>query len=438
MQPKNGRPRAIRKSVRAACPLVAALTLLLPAARTTEAQQRDSARSRADSLADRLERAEEAIALLQQQLATQAQSGVQTHSRLSLELTGRVLMSAFGNTRRVNNVDVPLFVRPDTVSGLPLRGGGMSMRQTTLGLALTASEVLGGKFLGDVDVDFFGGQQPSTGGRHFPLLRLRTARAIVKWDRAELLAGQETPLISPLNPVSLASVGTPAFTANGNLWLWLPQLRGRIERGDRVRVGLAGAILAPATGDAAAAFDTDIDNAERSRRPFLESRVHLAWGEDVTAGEIGAGLHQGWFATRGDSLLASTISVVDALIPITSRLELRGEWYRGRGARSLGGGAVGQLLAPTGAPVRSQGGWAQANVRPTSRLLMGVGMGYDDPEDKDLPAAGRQRNQAREVHLHWRPAQPILLGAEYRRMVTRYARGPLSNDHLQLTVGFEF
>lgn len=128
--------------------------LVWGAASAGSLQAQDTATVRRDSLADRLERAEEAISLLQQQLATQAQSSVQAQSRLSVELTGRVLMSAFSNSRRVNNTDVPLFVRPDTASGLPQGGGAMSMRQSTLGVAVMTPQLWGGSFRGDVEVDF--------------------------------------------------------------------------------------------------------------------------------------------------------------------------------------------------------------------------------------------------------------------------------------------
>src|SRR5690242_760587 len=83
-----------------------------------------------DSLADRLRRAEAAIAALQVQVAEQSQSGVSTRSRTRLELNGRMLLNAFGNSRRVNNVDNPQFVQPDPAPGTPMRGSGMAIRQT--------------------------------------------------------------------------------------------------------------------------------------------------------------------------------------------------------------------------------------------------------------------------------------------------------------------
>ena len=391
-----------------------------------------------DSLAARLERAEEAIKLLQQQLAAQAQSGVQTRSRMSLEFNGRVLVTGFSNSRRVNNVDVPLFVRPDTANGLPQGGAGMAIRQTVVGLAVTAPEVLGGAFRGDLDVDFFGGQQPSAGGRTFPLLRLRTARASVKWTHGDLLIGQEAPLVSGVNPLSLASIGTPGFVGAGNLWLWLPQLRVGVHSAGPVRFGVQGAVLAPASGDAASAFDTDNDVAERSRRPFVEGRAHLSWGSEEMAGEIGVGVHRGWFATKGDSTLESTITTFDALVPLSKVVELRGEWYRGSAARALGGGGIGQGFAPNGALVRSTGAWAQLNMRAGSRLTFGAGAGYDDPDDADLGAGARLRNDVSEAHVHWRPSGPLVFGLEFRRIGTEYAIGRLVNDHVNFAMGFEF
>src|SRR5260221_8278846 len=116
------------------------------------------------------------------------------------ELTGRVLVHGERKDRRVNNADDPQFVRPDSISPPPTPVV-MSARQTTLGAALSARDVLGGQFVGDVDVDFYGGQQASSGGRTVPLLPPRTPRGIVRWAHGELLVGQESPLIAGVNPV---------------------------------------------------------------------------------------------------------------------------------------------------------------------------------------------------------------------------------------------
>jgi hypothetical protein len=429
------RPCPMRRSsvLRGVLALVLSLSL-----DTVLLRAQDSTKAKADSIAARLERAEEAIKLLQEQLASESQSSVKTRSRLSLEFNGRVLVSAFSNSRRVNNVDVPLFVRPDSANGLPQGGGGMSIRQTQLGMAITAERVIGGTFHGDVDVDFFGGQQPSSGGRTFPLLRLRVARAQLAWTHGELLVGQESPLISGVSPVSLASVGTPGFVGAGNLWLWLPQVRAGLETGGPVSLGVQGAVLAPSSGDPQGLFDTDNDLAERSKRPSLEARVHIKWGSDDLAGDIGAGIHRGWFAAKGDSLLVSDAFAIDARIPLARWLELRGEGYDGKGMRSLGGGAIGQGFGVNGVVIRSRGAWGQINLKPSARVVFGGGYGFDDPRDEDLLPGSRLKNTAVEGHLHIRPAGPLVIGLEYRRLETTYAIGKLTNDHLNLAFGFEF
>src|ERR1043165_1928543 len=85
--------------------------LAAPAA-TVRAQ--DTTRTtRLDSLARQLERAEARIDVLEKQVASQASTAPRTRTGVRMDLGGRLLVNAFGDTRRVNNVDNPQFVRPD-------------------------------------------------------------------------------------------------------------------------------------------------------------------------------------------------------------------------------------------------------------------------------------------------------------------------------------
>lgn len=314
----------------------------------------------------------------------------------------------------------------------------MSIRQSTLGLAVTSPSVWDAEFRGDLDVDFYGGQQPSAGGRTFPLLRLRTARAILTWAHGELLVGQDVPLVNGLNPVSLAAVGVPGFATAGNLWLWLPQVRATFESGRQVRFAVQGALLAPMTSDPAGAFNTDFDVAERSKRPFLQGRLRLRWGQDENRAEVGIGVHRGWFAAKGDSLLAGRGLMADALIPIGTRVDVRGEVFDGRGLRPLGGGQIGQLFGNNGEVVRGRGAWGQVNWHVTQRVSVGSGYGFDDPNDADLGAGATLKNTTVASYLIVRPAGPLVVSAAWRRTTTTYAVGAYQNDHLNLGVGFEF
>ena len=366
----------------------------------------------------------------------------QAHPPRSVELTGFVLVNGFYTSARVNNSDVPQFAENDP-TGIGAIGG--AIRQTRLGVSITESDVLGGDFSGEVDVDFFGGQQPSSGGRTFPLLRLRRAFATVTWQNVrptvQLLFGQESPLVAERSPRSLASVGFPDFAGAGNLWLWIPQIRLTGEVGSRVRLALQGAVLAPGTGSPQTTFATQPDSAERSGRPYLQGRVRVAWGPTDDPSELAIGGHAGWFlghdSTSGDTLLVSNALTADGRIKL-GVVELIGEAFVGKGLAGLGGGGIGQNTGAAGVPVRTKGGWGQLNLRASPLWMFGGGCGIDDPDDVDVGAAGRLKNFVCEGHAEWRPHGPVVFGFEFRRLKTTYRAGDFTANHMNLAAGFRF
>jgi hypothetical protein len=412
-----------------------------------------------DSLAARLARAEAAIAALRQQLATESQSTVHTRSRLQLDLTGRILTNFFLTLGRVDNVDVPRTAfAPSTVEEED--AFGVTVRQSRLGAHVTVSDVLGGLFIGDVDMDFFGGVQSGPGDRRlFPEPRMRTTSARLRWTRTEVMVGMEVPLVSELNPVSLAAGGIPLFSGTGNLWNWLGQLRLSQELavmpvgGTSVRWALQGALMTPYAAVQAPDEPDAADAGERSRRPAFEARLRARWGDSTASGgsdasigdgggEIGVGVHRGWVATGEGQLIGSYATTLDARISLTSRVELRGEAYVGRLLRGLGGGAIGQAFGrpatgePLGPPLRDRAGWAQLNAQVLTTLLAGAGCGVDVVKAEDRPT--RRRNTVCAGHLLWRPSEPIVVGLEYRGIATEYDTGSTGRArHLNLSVGFE-
>ena len=419
--------------------VVGVMSILGFKARTVGAQDttRAPAPPSVDSLAERLRRAEEAIALLREQVATQAESGVQSATRVRVELFGRVLANGFFNSDSTNNADVPQFAAPS--GGREQGGVGAAIRQTSLGLRVDVSNVLGGRFEGELHSDFFGGQQPSVGGRHFPLLRIRTARGLLTWSKGELLFGQEVPLIAGVNPVSVASFGTSEFASAGNLWLWLPQVRGTWVIAAPGKIALQGAVLAPTTGDPVGTFDTGLDPAERSNRPYLQARIRTQWGTEDARGEIGVGVHRGWLRRADGSLVTSEAVALDARIPLGSHVEVRGEAYSGQALRGLGGGGIGQNLTTTGDPVRDHGGWGQLVIKPNTIIDLSGGCGIGDPKDVTGLPAGRLKNVACEAHVTAHPGGPVVTSFGWRGHHTTYQTGgKVSNTHLNLAVGFEF
>ena len=395
------------------------------------------------SLAARLERTERLLEMLREQVSQQATARVEPRSGSHVELSGLVLVNGFFNNARVNNSDVPQIVMPpDPALALPASHGGATVRQSQIALTADLPELAGGSFHGELDVDFFGGQQPSPSGRTWPLLRVRRIRAEIEWPHSWVMFGQEAPPIAEINPSSLAQIGLVGFARSGNLWLWLPQVRAGAEVGTTVKVGIEGSVLAPLAADptGVGALFTQPDRAERSRRPNLEGRLRLRWDEPQSSGEISLGGHYGWLAKNQDTLVTSRAVAASARFTATRYLELRGEVFAGQALAGLGGGGIGQNLGVGMVPVRAKGGWAQLNVRPHPAVEVGGGYGLDDPDDADLdPATALLRNLSWEGHVQWRPA-PLVLGVEFRRLETTYgpAIGTLLAHHVNVAAGFEF
>jgi hypothetical protein len=354
---------------------------------------------------------------------------------------GLVLMNAFHTTDNVNNSDVPQFAVPASPTTPAASTSSATVRQSRVTVFALVPEFGGGALEGELDVDFFGGQQPSSGGRTFPLLRIRRAVAELTWNRVALLVGQESPPIAAVSPSSLASIGFPDFAGAGNLWLWIPQVRlsADLTPPGAVRVGAEVAALAPTSGEAQGTFLTQPDIAERSGRPFFQGRVRGRWGEGDRLGEVSAGGHYGWIIDAAGERVPSKAVAFSIWTPVGSRLDFRAEAFTGQALAGLGGGGIGQNMVVDGVPVRTRGGWAQLNLRPTLQWEIGGGAGIDDPDDEDLGEGSRLRNVAVEGHITWRRL-PAVVGVEVRHLRTRY-RAPvddLTATQVNLGMGFEF
>ncbi len=417
------------------------LTLAVFGASLAAQQPPPAAAAQDTSLAARLERAERLLEILRQQLSEQASAKVEPRSRNRVELSGLILMNAFANDGKVNNADVPQVAeRPDPPGSLPAAHQGATIRQSQIALTAIVPRLAGGAFQGELDLDFYGGQQPSSGGRTWPLMRLRRLRVEIRWPRAWAMFGQEAPPIAEVNPSSLAQLGLVGFVRSGNLWLWIPQARLGMETASAVKVGLEAAILSPTAGEAQGTFFTQPDRAERSGRPAWEGRIRARWERPHSAGEVSLGGHVAWLTRGPGDLVASRAAALSARLAATDYLELRGEIFSGQVLAGLGGGGVGQNLGPGGTPVRTRGGWAQLNFHALSPVEVGAGLGLDDPDDRDLDrATAILQNRSWEAHLQWRPA-PLVFGAEFRRLATTYGPpvGRQVVHHVNLAAGFEF
>jgi hypothetical protein len=411
-----------------------------------------------DSIEERVQKLEDTTSLIGSKIDEQYQTKVETASKYRARLHGIVLMNAFRNVGNSDNLDLPTYAE-NVLPGWPQANLGFSMRQSEIGLELFGPTIAGAKTSADIQFDFAGGF-PSTGnGINFGIVRLQTGSLHLDWKNTSITAGQDSLFISPLSPTSFASLAIPAFASVGNLWGWTPQLRveHRFAVSDQQSVTLQAGVLDNL--DWQSPYDSFYRSGqagEYSGQPAFAFRG--AWSRPVqqhplTIGAAGYYGRQNWFWGRN---IDSWAGMLDFQVPLLPRLELSGEFYRGRAVGGLGGAVATSIVyggdprAPF-TPIRgldSAGGWAQLKLQITPKLELNASIADDNAYAGDVrrfaldqnnfgPILGRNRGALGNVVF--RPRSDLLLSAELRRLRTFpvYSSSSMTNQ-LNLAMGILF
>jgi hypothetical protein len=411
-----------------------------------------------DSIEERVQKLEDTTSLIGSKIDEQYQTKVETASKYRARLHGIVLMNAFRNVGNSDNLDLPTYAE-NVLPGWPQANLGFSMRQSEIGLELFGPTIAGAKTSADIQFDFAGGF-PSTGnGINFGIVRLQTGSLHLDWKNTSIVAGQDSLFISPLSPTSFASLAIPAFASVGNLWGWTPQLRveHRFAVSDQQTVTLQAGVLDNL--DWQSPYDSFYRSGqagEYSGQPAFAFRG--AWSRPVQQhpliiGAAGYYGRQNWFWGRN---IDSWAGMLDFQVPLLPRLELSGEFYRGRAVGGLGGAVATSIVyggdprAPF-TPIRgldSAGGWAQLKLQITPKLELNASIADDNAYAGDVrrfaldqnnfgPILGRNRGALGNVVF--RPRSDLLLSAELRRLRTFpvYSSSSMTNQ-LNLAMGILF
>ncbi len=402
------------------------------------------------NLAARLDEIEDQVEINTAQIKEQAQTKVESGSRFKVRLFGTVLNNTYYNTSDNSEQAVPTVAQPN--SARPDNSGhnfGSTLRQSRFGFAMTGPKLGGARLSADADFDFFGGADGHYEGNPLGALRMRTASARLDGSRTSLAMGLMAPMISPLNPTSLAAVYYPALAESGNLWQWRPQitLERRTPVGEADALVLQGGLMMP--------FGDTINGRVLEGRPGYESRFAFTRSLDAERRlEIGVG---GYFHPQRFGFGRTVDSYAwtsDWLIPLYNRLELSGEVFYGQSISlsEQSGGDIGSMFAFTGPlddpPTRvrgihSAGGWAQLSASATPRLEFNIAFGVDDPRNRDVFAGlfentARLKNQTFSINSIYRLRSNLLISLEYRHLWTTYPEGRATSDHINLAVGYAF
>jgi regulator of replication initiation timing len=399
---------------------------------------------------------EESTQVMQSELRTLYQTKVESASKYRVRLSGLVLLNLFHNRGEVDNFDVPTYAAPTGPYGVT-PGFGATVRQSEFGLEVFGPELAGAKTRGEIQLDFGGGfPAGALDGINTGIVRLRTANMRLDWENTSLIVGQDSLFISPNSPTSFASLLVPSLGYSGNLWAWTPQVRleHKFNLNDDQTISVQGGILDNVTGEPSYGTHRQPQAGEASGQPAFAART--AWtrnmnGKPLILGASGYYSRQNW----GQGWTVDGWAAVgDWRIPVYSRLELSGEFYRGKSIGGLGGG-IGQSVLfrgspnsfPDFVPLNSIGGWSQLKFTATSRLEFNGAFGADNPFARDIHSLWSPvgiypsvltANRSEMLNFIYRPRSDLLLSAEYRHLRTSQIGNYYSADHVNLMMGVLF
>lgn len=407
----------------------------------------------------RLQKLEEEQQLSNGRLAEQYQTKVESASKYRVRLSGAVILNLISNRGIVDSLDFPSLVSADRPID-PKGSFAASLRQSLLGLEVFGPEIKGAHVSADLQFDFAGGFPNVPDGVTLGLARLRTGVIRIAGKRTTLVAGQDTPFLSPLSPSSIASLALPAFAYAGNLWTWTPQIRleHRVNLTENSSFLFQGGLLDPLTGEPPTPqYLRTPDAGEASRQPAYAARTawsHRLFHHELTLGVGGYYSRQNWEFHRNVDAWAGT---TDWTIPLGDQWEFSGEFYRGRAVGGLGGG-IGRSVVFSG-PItdpstqvrglNSTGGWAQLKFRQTEKLEWNGAFGQDSSFAGDLhlfPVSTQSyfdpslaRNRSAFLNFIYRPRSDLLFSVEYRRLRTISVTGNSETaGHINVSMGVLF
>ena len=390
-------------------------------------------------LEQRLDHIDEEQQLLSGKIDTQYQTKVESASKYRVRLSGIVLFNMFGNSGRVDSIDVPTWaLEPDPINSSGAAGG--TLRQSIIGLETFGPDLWGAHTSANINFDFGGGFPATDNGVSFGLVRLRTAAVRLDWTSTSVIAGQDQLFLAPLSPTSFASLIYPPLSYAGNLWSWTPQLRveHRFALSGGAKVTVAGGFLDSLTGESPfgnSYVDFRIPSAgEASRQPAYGGRVaysHPLFAKTFSLGASGYYSRQNW---GFDRIVNGWAGMMDANLPLGDRFELSSFFYRGAAIGGLGA-ALGRSVLYNGllsdpatqvVALNDVGGWAQLKFLATPKLEFNAAFGQDSPFSSDFYVFGYNTNsygprfitanRGEFGNVIYRPRSDLLLSMEYRRL----------------------
>jgi hypothetical protein len=176
-----------------------------------------------------------------------------------------------------------------------------------------------------------------------------------------------------------------------------------------------------------------VSPGEAARQPGYETRLSYRRGKDERVLQLGVAGYYDRKNYGSGKTLDAWAGAADWELPLSGHGQLSGEFYRGRGVGSLGGGEYYDYYKDTdprsGLPgiagLDSTGGWTQFRWRFSQTMQLNVvageDMGWADELRESVPTNYdpldyNARNQTLMANFIYRPWSSIVLSPEFRRI----------------------
>lgn len=374
------------------------------------------------------------LAMVQAQVAEQAQTKVESNSRMPVKIFGTIVSDTFYNTGNANWLDTPTTALPPA-GAMPQTGSiSSSLRQSRIGLMIDGPMIGSLKSSGFLAVDFFGGSTAFATSSVFGLPRILYGYIRLENSRTAIEFGQDQMILAPLDPTSLAALAFPDLYESGNLYLRAPQVRveEKLVQSPRGSLTLDLGMLAP-VGSYPTPSITYTGGAEPWRKPAVQGR--LGWrSSNSSLGEgkgfaVGASGHYGK-AQYGVNTAASWANAVDFDSHV-GRFGFAAEGFRGQNLEAMGGG-IGQ-------PGKSLGGFFECRLKATQRLQFNAGLGTNQIIEQYNGLATIQKNSGLFANSIFQFTPELSMSLEYRPVETALFGGQMMhNNHFDFVAAYSF
>ncbi len=267
-----------------------------------------------------------------------------------------------------------------------------------------------GSLVGKIEADFWGNTTDAT---TTPALRFRQAYLDLKYPNWDILAGQTWDFFAPYNPSTL---NFGVLWRAGNIGDRHPQIRwtGNMYN----LLGGAGKFTQQlGILDSKAAEQVNFGAPLFGSYSALEQKI---FGKVTTIG-IGGLIGKSDASTTNTDNLTVWGAVLTGKVKLSDVFSIMGEAFQGQDLYAFRGGS------PAGVDhdkaVRSQGGWAQLNIKPGDKIQYNIGGGIDDVYTDSLTTGASavwDYNASGFANVRYDLAKNLQIGLEYQYFMTNY------------------